>query len=115
MQQVRWFCDVWQAAQSQRSKGVDLVAVTSWALLGAYDWDSLLTEHNDNYERGAFELINGRPEPTELAVRLRKLATDENSIAENGPLSEVGWWNQPARIRYPTIELDVGSPVGHSI
>ena len=107
IQQVRWFYDAWQAARSQRKKDVDLIAVTSWSLLGAFDWDSLLTEHNDHYERGAFELKNGKPEPTELAHRLRELANGENVSAENLILQAGGWWKQADRIRYPAAEREI--------
>jgi hypothetical protein len=31
-------------------------AVTAWALLGSYDWDSLLTRRRGNYEPGAFDV-----------------------------------------------------------
>ena len=37
-------------------------AVTSWALLGSYDWNSLLTREAGYYEPGAFDVSSGGPQ-----------------------------------------------------
>ncbi len=37
-EQVRWLAEVWDAAEKARADGVDVRAVTVWALLGSYNW-----------------------------------------------------------------------------
>lgn len=98
-QQRRWLATCWQAAQHARSEGVDLQAVTVWALLGSHDWDSLLTRWRGSYETGVFDVSNGRPEPTLLADLVRDLA----SGAEGDPGSP-GWWEKEERLLYPPCQ-----------
>jgi len=105
-QQLLWFQDAWESARLQRNCGVELIAVTSWALLGAYDWDSLLTERNHHYERGAFEIKNGQPQPTPLANYLRGLATDRTPESPILPNHATAWWKDPSRFRYPPVSPD---------
>ena len=59
-EQMRWLHEVWQAASRARSSGVDVRAVTSWALLGSHDWNSLVTRETDYYEPGAFDVARPR-------------------------------------------------------
>ncbi|HEY9285715.1 MAG TPA: family 1 glycosylhydrolase, partial [Pyrinomonadaceae bacterium] len=73
-EQLRWLVEIWDAAQSLRREGVEVRAVTAWSLLGAYDWDSLLTREQGHYEPGVFDLRGGEPRPTALARLLRELA-----------------------------------------
>jgi dTDP-4-dehydrorhamnose reductase len=40
-EQCRWLLEAWQIAQQERARGVDIRAVTTWALLGSYDWNTL--------------------------------------------------------------------------
>jgi dTDP-4-dehydrorhamnose reductase len=42
-EQARWLAEAWEGARTARADGADVVAVTPWALLGSYDWDSLVT------------------------------------------------------------------------
>src|SRR5918912_4251187 len=42
-EQLRWLAEVWEAARALARAGADVRAITAWSLLGAYDWDSLLT------------------------------------------------------------------------
>ena len=51
-EQLRWFVEVWRGAQEARRQGADVVAVTAWSLLGAFDWGSLVTRKNNQYEPG---------------------------------------------------------------
>ncbi len=61
---MRWLLEAWNGAHAARAAGADVVAVTPWALLGSYDWDSLVTEARGHYESGAFD------------VRARRAASD---------------------------------------
>jgi dTDP-4-dehydrorhamnose reductase len=98
-EQLRWLAEVWDAADGLASRGVDVRAVTVWALLGSFDWDSLLTRRTGHYEAGAFDLRAPRPRPTALAAMARRLATGEG---EPHPVLDVpGWWRRPGRLHYP--------------
>ena len=55
-EQLRWLKEIWDAALRLRARGADVRAVTAWALLGSYDWDSLLTRRRGHYETGAFDV-----------------------------------------------------------
>jgi dTDP-4-dehydrorhamnose reductase len=49
-EQMRWFHETWRSAERLRARGVPIQAVTYWALLGGYDWNTLLTAPNGHYE-----------------------------------------------------------------
>ena len=101
-EQMRWFQENWDAALTLRREGADVRAVTSWALLGSYEWNSLVTRVEGYYESGAFELRGpGPPRPTPLAAMLRDLATRGFSNAPE--LRSPGWWHRPERLLYPAV------------
>ena len=52
-EQLRWLREAWDAAQRLRLNGVDIRAVTVWALLGSYEWNSLLTRRTRLLRAGA--------------------------------------------------------------
>lgn len=108
LQQARWFYEMWEAARSQASERANIIAVTAWSLLGAFDWDSLLTERHNHYERGVFELKKGRVEPTLLAQLLCDLANGTALPAGHPVLNEIGWWHSPERIQYHGNVDEVG-------
>ncbi|HUR89657.1 MAG TPA: family 1 glycosylhydrolase, partial [Ramlibacter sp.] len=98
-EQMRWLWQAWQAAQQVRSEGHDVRAVTAWAALGTYDWDSLLTVERGNYEPGLFDVTSGTPRPTALAGLARELA---NGVQPTNPVLEgPGWWQRELRLEYP--------------
>lgn len=107
-EQLRWFKEIWDAAQHLRHKAVEIKAVTVWSLLGAYDWTSLVTRDDGFYEPGVFDLRSTHgnssaslPRPTALAQMLRYLSEGREY---NHPLLEVpGWWRRPDRFLYPPI------------
>ncbi|MBW4560844.1 MAG: sugar nucleotide-binding protein [Mojavia pulchra JT2-VF2] len=100
-EQLRWLYEVWNAAQSVRSQGVDVRAVTVWALLGTYDWNSLVTRWVGNYESGVFDLRSPTPRPTAIAKMVRDLATGNQP---DHPLLEIpGWWHRQERLLYPAV------------
>lgn len=91
-ERMRWFMQVWDAALSARAAGADVRAVTAWALLGSFDWDSLVTTNRGHYEAGVFDLTNGIPRPTVLADMVRSLAA---GTTFNHPcLATPGWWER---------------------
>ncbi|HEY9833085.1 MAG TPA: SDR family oxidoreductase, partial [Stenomitos sp.] len=80
---------------------VDVRAVTAWSLLGAYDWNSLVTRADGHYEPGVFDLRGPRPRPTAIAQMLRDLARGREP--DHPLLDTPGWWHRPERLFYPSV------------
>jgi beta-glucosidase/6-phospho-beta-glucosidase/beta-galactosidase len=97
-EQIRWAAEAWTEALRARDDGVSCRAVTFWALLGSYFWNSLVTAENGHYEPGVFEVLRGKPEPTALAELVRQCARGEG--LHHPALEQPGWWQQPSRIHY---------------
>jgi len=97
-EQLRWLLEVWDAAVQLKAEGVDLRAVTVWALLGAFDWNTLVTREAGHYEPGAFDLRSPEPRPTALARMVRDLATAGES--SHPVLDMPGWWRRSKRLLY---------------
>jgi beta-glucosidase/6-phospho-beta-glucosidase/beta-galactosidase len=92
--QVRWLCEAWEGARAARAEGVPVVAVTSWALFGAVDWNSLLTRADGHYENGAFCLRDGAPRRTAVADAIAAICAGG---AFPHPLTAgSGWWGRAA-------------------
>lgn len=102
-EQLRWLHEIWTIAAAARDEGVDVRAVTVWALFGSYDWNSLLTRFDGDYEPGAFDLRGAGPRPTALAALIRELAAGrEPDLC--GLLSGPGWWRRPDRLLHALSE-----------
>lgn len=99
-EQVLWLTEAWQAAQHASASGVDIRGVTAWSLFGAFDWDSLVTRQNDNYEPGAFDVRYFWPKATRVAETIRHLATQPCLASDAG----LGWWRRPERLTYPAFD-----------
>ncbi|CAN5909704.1 hypothetical protein BH24BAC1_BH24BAC1_13290 [soil metagenome] len=101
-EQMRWFKETWDAAASLRQEQeADIRAVTAWSLLGAYDWNSLLTKNAGHYEIGVFDLRGPSPRPTALSQMLPVLG---EGIAYHHPLLDVaGWWHRQERYAYTCL------------
>jgi len=96
--QIRWFKEVWDIGRQLKNEGLDIEGVTSWALLGSYGWNNLLTVPHGHYEHGAFDVQAGVPEPTELVSFLKNLATDPEYHHE--ALDQKSWWQLENRCFY---------------
>lgn len=107
---VRWLWDVWNQVQAQQALGADVRAVTAWAALGAYDWDSLVVRCSEHYEPGLFDARHSPPRATPLAG----LATDliAGKLPAHPALARQGWWKRAERICYGS-EVMAGIPGGH--
>jgi len=101
-EQMRWLKEVYDAACLHRDSGADIRAVTVWSLLGAFDWDSLLTRCSMNYEPGAFDIRSGIPRPTPLAAMIRDIAHGREH--DHPALGTPGWWRRDERLLYPPKE-----------
>lgn len=105
-EQLRWFLEVWRAAQQARSRGADVRAVTAWSLLGAFDWNTLVTRANGCYESGVFDIRSDPPRPTALAGLIGQLAS---GAEPSHPLLDVpGWWKRQDRYIYGLSIDDFG-------
>ena len=102
-ERVRWLSTAWRAASEVRSRGVPVLAITPWALLGSYDWDSLLTRDEGHYEPGAFDLKDGVPRETKVARCIRHLAQFGAHPPER---VQPGWWERESRI---TVRLSASA------
>ena len=100
-EQLRWLTEIWKVAQRIHNSGIDLRAVTVWALLGSYDWNSLLTQSAGYYEPGVFDVRAPFHRPTVLA----RCAHALSSTGEfSHPLLDTpGWWQRTSRLLYPAI------------
>jgi dTDP-4-dehydrorhamnose reductase len=99
--QLRWLAEIWSGAEQARDDGADVRAVTVWGMLGAYDWNCLLTQRRDYYESGAFDARGDTPRPTAIAALMQDLAA--GSLPNYPVLSGAGWWLREDR--------HVGEPV----
>jgi dTDP-4-dehydrorhamnose reductase len=110
-EQMRWTLEAWRAAQRLRDQGVDVRAVTAWALLGSYDWNSLLTVATGHYEPGAFDLRGGatasdRPRPNAMTRMLADLAAQRppHPVARGQ-----GWWRRDVRLEFQPVGRIAGA------
>jgi dTDP-4-dehydrorhamnose reductase len=106
-EQVRWIREAWETAGRLRGRGVEVRAVTAWALLGTHDWNSLLTRRADHYEVGAFDVRSDPPRPTALATELKRLAA--GGEAHPGTLGP-GWWRRDIRLQFKPVFRTVETP-----
>jgi dTDP-4-dehydrorhamnose reductase len=98
-EQLRWLKEVWDSAVSLRAEGADVCAVTAWALLGSFDWNSLLTRADNFYEPGVFDLrTGGQPRPTALARMMCDLSKGVEH--DHAVLFAPGWWRRLDRLQY---------------
>jgi beta-glucosidase/6-phospho-beta-glucosidase/beta-galactosidase len=95
-EQIRWAAEAWYAAQYARAKGATCVAITFWAMLGSFFWDTLVTRDNGHYQPGVFDIRGGTPSPTELAELVRQLSDGQKPA--HPCLERPGWWRFPNRI-----------------
>lgn len=94
-EQAHWLSYIWKSAMAARTLGVDVRAVTAWALLGSFGWDRLVTEDGGRYEPGVFRLEGRVPREAETAAVVRRLAAGR---APEGEIS--GWWFRGERLLY---------------
>jgi dTDP-4-dehydrorhamnose reductase len=100
--QLRWLGEAWDAAVQLRREGVDVRAVTAWALLGSHDWNRLAVDEGGHYEPGVFDVRAPTPRRTALATMVKELAT--TGRWEHPVLGTSGWWR-------PNDTMPAGPPV----
>lgn len=103
--QIRWFYQMWEVVNKLKNEGVNIQAITVWAILGLYGWNCLVTRPWGDYEPGVFNLSAGYPRPTALA-RLIQLLTKHNDYYH--PILETeGWWKRADRLQFPANNVKV--------
>jgi dTDP-4-dehydrorhamnose reductase len=108
-EQLRWFHEVWQAALNARHRGAKVIAVTAWSLLGAFDWNHLVTRNDGHYESGVYDIRSSSPRPTALAAFIRDLGQGQGP--EHPLLRVPGWWKRRERFIYGFARRDSGELV----
>ena len=96
--QIRWLKEVWETCIRLKESGMDIRAVTAWALFGSFGWDKLLTSEKMHYEPGIFDVRSGIPRPTQLTSLIRSIAKAQNYI--HPVLIDKGWWHRDIRFEY---------------
>ena len=96
--QARWLKEVWDTCVKLKEEGLNIKAVTAWALLGSYGWDKLLTTKRMNYEPGAFDITSGFPRPTALVSLIKALVNGQNY--SHPVIEHKGWWQRDVRFIY---------------
>jgi dTDP-4-dehydrorhamnose reductase len=95
-EQLRWLHQAWGGAQATRAAGVDVRAVTSWALFGSFNWNTLLTCCDGHYEPGAFDVRAPQPRPTALSRLVNEITGGKPG--GHAVLDDPGWWDRPQRL-----------------
>ena len=101
-EQMRWFNQIWQMVHEIKNEGVDIRAVTAWALFGTYGWDKLMIESGGTYETGAFKVTTGFPKQTLFAKMLQTLSA--NNTFHHPLLKRKAWWQRKIRLFYGITE-----------
>ena len=93
--QMRWFQQSWNNVVELKNEGIDIRAITAWALLGAFGWNKLLTGAKGDYETGVFDIRSGTPRPTGLYSLIRSL----NDVKKKDIpfIQNPGWWERENR------------------
>ena len=109
-EQLRWFRRGWDDALAARAEGVDVRAVTAWALLGSMDWVSLVTQDAGVYESGAFDVRGPTPRPTALARLVGSIGSGQPCPPVLQELAAgAGWWEREVRFDHPSCVRRVGA------
>ncbi len=98
-EQLRWLHQAWEGANRLLTSGIELRGLTVWSLLGAFDWDNLLTQDGASYEPGVFDVRNGQPRPTALHQMVQNLI--RYGRFTHPVLAGRGWWQRPERFYWP--------------
>jgi dTDP-4-dehydrorhamnose reductase len=79
-EQSAWWAYAIDSASGAQDEGAEVCAVTSWSLLGSFDWDTLCTSSGPRlfYEPGAFDVSSGRRVETALASVIRESAWERS-------------------------------------
>ncbi|OIN55934.1 glycoside hydrolase [Arsenicibacter rosenii] len=91
-EQLLWLHEAWVIARAAKTAGIDVKAVTSWALLGSFDWHCLVTRQDNHYEPGVYDCRGKALVAMPLEALVRRLAAGR-SARDLLPQGK-GWWHQ---------------------
>lgn len=97
-EQMRWFNEMWTTLNQLKREGINIQAITAWAIFGLYGWNRLVTQPWGDYEPGVFNLSSGYPTPTALARYLQVLT--RHKVNDHPVLATEGWWKRDSRLQY---------------
>lgn len=110
-EQIRWFKYVWESCTRMKEAGINIHAVTAWAMFGSFGWNRLLTQPGGEYEPGVYDIRGGCARPTALRNYIRQIG---DSCKSSHPLSEgKGWWERDGRYIYVPFVRSMKSPRIH--
>src|SRR6185437_11597108 len=101
--------EAWDRAQKINSKGIPVCGVTAWSLLGAFDWNTLLTSESHIYEPGVFDIRCNTPRPTAMSSLIKSLAHKEKY--DHPLLRQQGWWHHSFKNFKPNINNHHANPL----
>ena len=122
-EQMRWLAEGWNTCLRLQAGGVEIRALTAWALLGNYDWCSLLTVPANHYEGGAFDVRSASVRPTALTRVLKAFGGDGEArdwLERHPAMGRAGWWRRDIRLehapyvwtdRRTDVEDNAGPPI----
>jgi len=96
--QIRWFGELRNACLELLDEDIDIRAITTWSLVGAFGWNTLLTEPKGDYESGAFDISSGRPARTPVGDYIQQLSVDP--FFHHPAMNEIGWWHEESRFLF---------------
>ena len=105
--QVAWWREAWRAAEAARASGVDIRAVTAWAVFGSVDWHCLMARRDDLYSPGAFDVraVPPRRRPVAIAIAESARQLRADTTTDRPPNLQIaerqGWWSRPERFTFP--------------
>jgi len=111
-EQMRWLKETWDTCCDLTKKGIPVKAVTAWSLLGAFDWNSLLTTENQFYETGVFDISNNKVRATSLKKMIYSLSVKGNF--DHPLFAAKGWWHKKKKneelVKYSGMEQSKNVP-----
>ena len=93
-EQIAWFSHIRKACLQLTEQGVNIRAITAWALFGSYGWSKLLKEYKGEYERGVFDVCSGELTGTAYTDFLKAIIKNP---ASGRKVEETGWWEADSR------------------
>ena len=115
-EQMRWFKEIWEYCSAAKKNGVDVRAVTAWALLGSCDWDSLITKKDNRYESGVYD---ARHQPLRRTAVTKIISAIGKGEAYNHPVLEnKGWWHNQGKssnASHPLVIIGKNGALGQAL
>jgi dTDP-4-dehydrorhamnose reductase len=94
--EVLWWAEAWDDANSAIGSGIPVEAVTSWAAFGSCDWDTLMCSRSGTYRPGCFDISRDAPVLTPLGKAIQATAAGRPPTPRAS-----AWWRQPYRVAFP--------------